>query len=233
MKKSTHRIFRFFIRLLLHLLGRVELVGFDKVPATGGYIIAANHIGRLDAAIAYYILDRPDVIMVVAEKYQKYGFYRWLVKVVNGMFIDRHNADIRAIRETLRRIQQGGVFAITPEGTRSRTGNLIEAKPGAVYLAWKAGVPVLPVALTGTEDAVIVDRLKHFKRQRIKAVAGEFFTLPTDVKGKDRDALMQQYTDEVMCRIAALLPPERRGFYAEHPRLKELLAAQKTAAAAK
>jgi 1-acyl-sn-glycerol-3-phosphate acyltransferase len=223
MKKTTHRIFQFFIRLLMNLIARVEVIGFDKLPSTGGYIIAANHIGRLDAAIAYYIIDRPDVIMVVAEKYEKYAIFRWLVRLTNGMFIDRQNADIGAIRETLRRIQKGGVFTITPEGTRSKSGNLIEAKPGAIYLAWKSGVPVLPVALTGTEDAVVVDRLKHFKRLRIKVVAGDFFTLPTEVKGRDRDAVMQHYTDEVMCRIAALLPPERRGVYAEHPRLKELL----------
>jgi len=223
MKKSTHRIFLFIIRLLLRLIARVEIVGFEKLPASGGYIIASNHIGRLDAALAYYALDRPDIIMVVAEKYEKYAFYRWLVRIINGMFIDRHNADIRAIRETLRRLRQGGVFTITPEGTRSKTGDLIEAKPGAIYLAWKAGVPVLPVALTGCEDAVVVDQLKHFKRLRIRAVAGDFFTLPSEVKGQGREAIMQQYTDEVMCRIAALLPPERRGVYAEHPRLKELL----------
>jgi 1-acyl-sn-glycerol-3-phosphate acyltransferase len=224
MKKSTHRIFRFVIRLLMNILGRIELVGFEKLPRTGGYLIASNHIGRLDAALAYYIIDRPDVIMVVAEKYEKYAFYRWLVRITNGMFIDRQNADIRAIRETLRRLQQGGVFTITPEGTRSKSGNLLEAKPGAIYLAWKAGVPILPVALTGTEDAVVVDRLKHFKRLRIKAVAGDLFSLPTEVKGRERDAVMQHYTDEVMCRIATLLPPERRGVYTEHPRLKELLA---------
>ena len=224
MKKSTHRIFRFFIRLLMNVLGHIELVGFDKLPRTGGYIIASNHIGRLDAALAYYIIDRPDVIMVVAEKYEKYAFYRWLVRITNGMFIDRQNADIRAIRETLRRLQQGGVFTITPEGTRSKSGNLLEAKPGAIYLAWKAGVPILPVALLGTEDSVVVDRLKHFKRLRIKAAAGALFTLPTEVKGRERDVVMQHYTDEVMCRIAALLPPERRGVYTEHPRLKELLA---------
>ena len=101
--------------------------------------------------------------------------------------------------------------------------NLIEARPGAIYLAWKAGVPVLPVALTGCEDAVVVDRLKHFKRLHIRAVAGDLFTLPREVNGRDRDAVMKQYTDEVMCRIAALLPPERRGVYASHPRLKQLL----------
>jgi 1-acyl-sn-glycerol-3-phosphate acyltransferase len=186
-------------------------------------VIAANHIGRLDAAMAYYLLDRPDIIMVVAEKYEQYAFFRWLVRVINGMFIDRQNADIHAIRETLRRLQQGQVFVITPEGTRSKSGNLIEARPGAIYMAWKAGVPVLPVALTGTEDAVVASRLKHFKRLRIHAVAGEMFSLPPEVRGRERDAIMQKYTDEVMCRIAVLLPPERRGFYADHPRLKELL----------
>lgn len=225
MKKSTHKIFLFVIRSILRLLARIEVVGFDKLPPSGGYIIASNHIGRLDAALAYFILDRPDIIMVVAEKYQKYAFYRWLVRITNGMFIDRHNADIGAIRETLKRLRAGGIFTITPEGTRSQTGNLIEARPGAIYLAWKAGVPVLPVALTGCEDAVVVERLKRFKRLHIRVAAGEFFSLPQEVKGRERDAVLKQYTDEVMCRIAALLPPERRGAYAEHPRLKELLAA--------
>ena len=223
MKKSTHRIFRFIVRLLLGLIARVEAIGFDQVPPSGGFVIAANHIGRLDAAIAYFVLDRPDIIMVVAEKYEKYAFYRWLVRITNGMFIDRYNGDIGAIRATLRRLQAGGIFTITPEGTRSKSGNLIEARPGGIYLAWKAGVPILPVALTGTEDAVVVERLKHFKRLHIRVAAGKTFTLPQEGKGRDRDAVMQKYTDEVMCRIAALLPPERRGFYAEHPRLKELL----------
>jgi 1-acyl-sn-glycerol-3-phosphate acyltransferase len=221
MKQSTHKIFRFFVRAILGLIARVEIVGFENMP-TGGFVIAANHIGRLDAALAYYILDRPDIIMVVAEKYEKYAIFRWLVKLTNGMFVDRYNADIHAIRETLRRLQQGQVFTITPEGTRSKSGNLIEAKPGGIYLAWKAGVPVQPVALTGTEDAVVAARLKHFKRLNIKIVAGQPFTLPS-VKGKERDAAMQQYTDEVMCRIAALLPEDRRGTYAQHPRLKELV----------
>jgi len=222
MKQSTHKIFRFFVRVILGLIARVEIVGFENMPG-GGFVIAANHIGRLDAALAYYVLDRPDIIMVVAEKYEKYAIFRWLVKLTNGMFVDRYNADIHAIRETLRRLQQGQVFTITPEGTRSKSGNLIEAKPGGIYLAWKAGVPVLPVALTGTEDAVVAERLKHFKRLHVKIVAGQPFALPQEVKGKDRDAAMQQYTDEVMCRIAALLPPERRGVYAEHLRVKELL----------
>jgi 1-acyl-sn-glycerol-3-phosphate acyltransferase len=223
MKKTTHILFRFFVRLILNTIARVEMSGFEHLPPDQGYVIAANHIGRLDAALAYYVLDRPDIIMVVAEKYEKYAFFRWLVKITNGMFIDRYNADIGAIRETLRRLQQGQILTITPEGTRSKSGNLIQAKLGGIYLAWKAGVPILPVAITGCEDAVVKDRLKHFSRLHIKLMAGPSFMLPP-IAGKDRDTLMQHYTDEVMCRIAALLPEERRGFYAGHPRLKEILA---------
>jgi 1-acyl-sn-glycerol-3-phosphate acyltransferase len=222
MNKTTHKILRFIVRLILHVIARVEISGFDNLPDTQGYVIAANHIGRLDAALPYYILDRPDIIVIVAEKYQKYAFTRWLTHLVNGIFIDRYNADVGALRQTLRRLKEGGILTMTPEGTRSKSGNLIEAKPGGIYLAWKAGVPILPAAITGTEDFVVKRRLKHFKRLEIKVVAGQPFTLPP-VKGKDREAAMQQYTDEVMCRIAALLPEERRGFYANHPRLKELL----------
>jgi 1-acyl-sn-glycerol-3-phosphate acyltransferase len=225
MKKSTHKIFRFFVRFCLGLIARVETIGIENMPS-GGFVIAANHIGRLDAALGYYVLDRPDIIIVVAEKYAKYAIFRWLVKLTNGMFVDRYNADIHAIRETLRRLQQGQIFTITPEGTRSKSGNLQEARPGAIYLAWKAGVPVVPVALTGTEDAVVVERLKHFKRLEIKITAGQPFSMPQELQGQGRETAMQKYTDEVMCRIAALLPAERRGVYAEHPRLKELLKGQ-------
>jgi 1-acyl-sn-glycerol-3-phosphate acyltransferase len=197
--------------------------GFEHLPPGQGYVVAANHIGRLDAALAYYVLDRPDIVMVVAEKYEKYAFFRWLVRITNGMFIDRFNADIGAVRATLRRLNKGQILTITPEGTRSKSGNLIQAKPGGIYLAWKAGVPILPVAIMGCEDAVVKDRLLHFRRLHIKVVAGPSFTLPL-IAGKGREALMQHYTDEVMCRIAALLPEARRGFYAGHPRLTEILA---------
>jgi len=222
MNKNAHRILRSVIRLILHGIARVEAVGFDNVPGTGGFVIASNHIGRLDAAIAYYILDRSDIIMMVAEKYEKYAFYRWLVKLTNGMFVDRYNSDLRTVRETLRRLQQGQVLTIAPEGTRSKSGALIKAKPGGLYLAMKAGVPILPVGLTGTDDLVVMDRLKHFKRLSIKVVAGQPFRLPA-VRGADRETALEVYTDEVMCRIAALLPEERRGIYTFHPRLKELM----------
>jgi 1-acyl-sn-glycerol-3-phosphate acyltransferase len=221
MNKTAHKIMRFLLRSLLHLIARVEVVGRENLPAGGGFVIAANHIGRLDVFLVYDLLERPDIIVMVAEKYRKYALTRFLTRLVNGIFVDRYNADFGAVRETLRRLRQGGILAVTPEGTRSSSGNLSEGKPGGIYLAWKAGVPILPAAVTGTEDAVVKERLKRLKRLDIQVVAGKPFTLPP-ILGVGREAALQQYTEEVMCRIAALLPAERRGAYAGHPRLKEL-----------
>jgi 1-acyl-sn-glycerol-3-phosphate acyltransferase len=220
MDKTTHKILRFIVRLLLRIIARVQVSGLENFPQAQGYVVAGNHIGALDAVMPYFLLDRPDIIILVAEKHRKHAFSRWLTHLVNGIFVDRYNADVGALRATLRRLQAGGILTMTPEGTRSKTGSLNEGRPGGVFLAWKAGVPILPVAITGTEDALVRDRLKHFRRLDINIIVGKPFTLPP-AKGKDRDALMRQYTDEVMCRIAALLPPDRRGVYAEHPRLKE------------
>jgi 1-acyl-sn-glycerol-3-phosphate acyltransferase len=218
----TFKLIRFLLRLILRVIARVEIVGNIQMPPQGGYVIASNHIGRLDAALVYYVLDSDNIIILVAEKYEKYAFTRWLTRAVNGIFINRFAPDVHALRAAMKRLQAGGVLAIAPEGTRSKSGALLEARPGGIYLAWKAGVPILPVALTGCEDAVVVERLKHFRRLEIKITAGKPFTLPTDISGRDRDDVMREYTDEVMCRIAALLPEEKRGAYRHHPRLKQI-----------
>jgi 1-acyl-sn-glycerol-3-phosphate acyltransferase len=111
---------------------------------------------------------------------------------------------------------------MAPEGTRSPNGALIEARSGASYLAAKAGTQILPVAVTGTEDHVVFPNLKRLRRANVVIRVGKPFRLPP-LPRQDREAVLQQYTDEMMCRIAALLPPEYRGFYAQHPRLLELL----------
>jgi 1-acyl-sn-glycerol-3-phosphate acyltransferase len=80
---------------------------------------------------------------------------------------------------------------------------------------------VLPVAVTGTEDQLVMKNLR-IKRTPVRISVGEPFSLPP-VEKQERDILLQRYTDEIMCRIAVLLPPAYRGYYAEHPRLMELL----------
>jgi 1-acyl-sn-glycerol-3-phosphate acyltransferase len=163
--------------------------------------------------------------MLVAEKYYEHTWSRLLARAVNGIFVDRFNADMGALREVLRRIKQGGIAVIAPEGTRSPASSLIQGWDGASYIAAKAGLPILPVGIAGSGDLEVKERLKHLRRLQVTVSVGPTFTLPP-FENKNRDALLAAYTEEIMCRIAAELPPEYRGIYADHQRLNELLASK-------
>src|SRR5581483_4326303 len=210
---------RWLLRSMINLIAKVEIHGYENVPPTGAFVIATNHLGMLDAAMLFYALSRWDVFIPVAEKWEQIAFLRWAGKYANFIFIDRFNPDLKALRKIIGLMEAGNILVIAPEGTRSRTATMAEGKPGVSYLAAKLNRPILPVGLAGTEDKVVIDNLKHFRRSHIVVTAGKAFTLPP-LPTKDRDAALKQFTDEIMCRIAALVPEKYRGVYAEHPRLK-------------
>jgi len=219
------RILRLLIRILLKLIARFEIRGKENVPLTGGMILASNHIGILDIIMVYFTIDRTDLFIPVAEKWGKIRWIRWLGNKLNFLFIDRFNPDIKAMRKMIALMENGKCLVIAPEGTRSRVGSLIEGKPGVAYLAARSGFPVVPAVITGTEDKAILANLKRLRKSNITLTAGEPFIVPP-LPNKDRNAALQKYTDEIMCRMAALLPARYRGVYAEHPRLKQILAGE-------
>lgn len=212
---------RSIVRFIMNIIADVEVIGMKNIPQ-GNVLVAANHLGRLDTAVLLYILDREDIIMAVAEKYKNHPLFGAIGRAANAIWLNRFEADFAALREILARMQKGGLMVIAPEGTRSKTASLQEGKMGAAFLASKSGFPVLPVALTGTEDAGVISNLKRFRRSKIKVVAGELFYIEIP-KGKGREQAMREATDEIMCQIASLLPESYRGFYAEQPRTAELL----------
>ncbi len=216
------RILRFLIRVLLKLVARIEIRGKENAPLTGGMILASNHIGIVDIIMVYFAIDRTDLFIPVAEKWEKIGWIKWLGAQLNFLFVDRYNPDLKALRKMMALMEEGKCLVIAPEGTRSRTGSLNEGKSGVAYLAARSGFPVIPVAITGTEDKVIFDNLKKLRRSNVTLTGGKPFTVPPLPKIK-RDEALQKYTDEIMCQMAALLPERYRGVYAGHPRLKELL----------
>ena len=218
------KITRFLIRLLLRLLTRVEIRGKENVPTSGNFIIASNHLGLVDAFLPFYLLDNSNLVLLVGEKWEKVAIMRWLGRQLNFIFVDRFNPDLKAIRHVISRMKQGEVLVITPEGTRSKVGYLIEGKPGVSYLAAKLGYPILPAGIAGSFDKIFFEQLKRLRRPHITVNVGPSFILPPlPTESQGREEALKADTDEIMCRIAALLPEEYRGVYAEHPRLKELL----------
>jgi 1-acyl-sn-glycerol-3-phosphate acyltransferase len=219
-----YSIVMFLLRAILRLIARVTVYGMEYIPSDDtSFVGVSNHIGRLDPGIVYYLLRRKDIIMLVAEKYYEHTWSRLLAQSVNGIFVDRYNADVNAMRVVLRRMQKGGVAVVAPEGTRSPDTTLIHGWDGASYVAARSGWPILPVGVTGTGDKEVMERLKHFRRLDITLSIGPTFTLPP-LDNKKRDEQLADFTEEIMCRIAAELPANQHGIYAGHPRLNELLA---------
>ena len=217
-------LIRSIIRLLFRLLSRLDVLGLENIPPTGPGILAANHLGRLDSPLIFSLVERANITSLVADKYQNNFLLRPLVNAVHGIWINREQADFHALRQALDYIEGGGMLGIAPEGTRSRTGALMPAKTGVAYLAGRADVQVVPAGIWGTETAMA--QLYRLRRPLIHIRFGQTFHLPPLEHG-DRSAGLQKNTDEIMCQIAALLPPAYRGVYAEHPKLRELLADQK------
>jgi 1-acyl-sn-glycerol-3-phosphate acyltransferase len=216
------KIFQKVFRFIIWLIADVELIGLENIPDIKTFAIASNHIGRLDIGCVFAGLDQTEFILPLAEKYKKNPFTHFIGYMMGVIWLDRYTTDFKAIREMMTRIKQGGVLVIAPEGTRSKTGSLQEGKPGVAFLAAKAGLAIVPAALLGTEDRVVVDNIKHLRRSHFKLIGGKSFVLP-QLKSGSREEQIKAHTDEIMCRIAALLPEDKRGFYASHPRVKELL----------
>ena len=216
--KIKNPLLKTIIRFLMRVVFRITIEGKENIPQQGGIIVATNHLSRWDIPLLILIPGRKDLTALVTDKYLEYPFIRWFVNAAGGIWIDRTRADFTAFRKAIQALEAGQSLGIAPEGTRSLNGGLLDGKPGTVLLAVTAQVPVVPVALTGTENAA----RNWWRRPHLNMRFGKPFTLPPLTR-ENRDEGLQNSTDEMMCRIAALLPEEYRGFYRDHPRLKELL----------
>jgi 1-acyl-sn-glycerol-3-phosphate acyltransferase len=202
------------------LLFRAEVSGLENVPAEGAFLAAVNHLGITDPAMIFVHFPRQMTIFA-ADKWRRVPVIRHIVETVGVIWVARGEADLSAIRQAVGALKGGWPLGIAPEGTRSPTRALQHGRTGAAYLADRAGVPILPVAIWGQER--LRENLRRLHRTAVRMRVGRPFRLPAD--GRARGERLAVYSDQIMCRIAALLPPEYRGIYADHPVLLDLLAA--------
>ena len=217
---NSHKL-RSTVNWLMKKLTRTTVLGVENIPLEGGVLIACNHMSRMDIPVLFTTPNRPEVTALVTTKYLKYPLLRWFIVTAEGIWLDRETADFSAFRKAVEALEQGKALGIAPEGTRSQTGQLLEGKPGTALLALRTGVPIIPVAISGTEDSV--EQLLHLKRPVLTAEYGKLI-YPPKLDRNDREGQLDKLTTEIMCQIAAMLDEKYRGFYKDHPRLKEILA---------
>jgi 1-acyl-sn-glycerol-3-phosphate acyltransferase len=212
------RLLRVFLRPLFrglfHLLSRVRITGKENVPASGAYLITINHVSLFEPpfALAFWPVAAEGAGAV--DIWDRTG-QSLLVRLYGGIPVHRGEYDRKLIDTLLSVLKAGRPLLIAPEGGRTHTLAMRRALPGTAYLADLAGVPVIPVGVVGTSDDFL-ERALHGHRPEIEMRIGPPFRLPPiNGKGEQRRNARQENADLIMRKIAALLPPEYQGVYAE------------------
>ncbi|MGH2496236.1 MAG: lysophospholipid acyltransferase family protein [Ktedonobacteraceae bacterium] len=201
-------MFRTIARFIFFLKLHVHLVGLNNVPKQGAFIIASNHLSWMDVPLVPAYLKRKVVYMAKEELF--YGKSGWIVRLMGAFPVKRGEADRQSLRVADTQLKAGKIFMIFPEGTRSKNRQLGQGHVGLGMIALRAAVPVVPVAIWGSENT--------FKKLRpdVTISYGEPVLLIPKGKKMTREDI-EDATNEVMRRIAAMMPPSYRGMYGDVP----------------
>jgi 1-acyl-sn-glycerol-3-phosphate acyltransferase len=206
------------VRLVLggifRILAPIKIIGKENVPLGKPYLIAINHVSLFDPPFAGAFWPEQVEAMGAVDIWSKPG-QNILARMWGGIPVHRGEYD-RALFDTVTSaLRSGYALLIAPEGGRSHTPGLCQAKPGLAYIIEQTGVPVIPVGISGTTDDFWHKGIRG-KRPPIEMRIGKPLILPPLAKGADRREARQANTDLVMRHIAGLLPEEYRGVYAEN-----------------
>lgn len=209
----ARRFFRFFMRSLFKLLKLLfmdaKVTGMENFPKQGPALVVMNHLGDADAvllgaSIPYMIEAMGKIELndhwLVGPTFRAYGI----------IWVHRGKPDRKALRAALDGLAEGRMVVIAPEGRQSLIGGLEEGNEGAAFLALKSGAPIIPIAMTGTENAHIFGHMKRLKRAPVTLTVGKPFYLPDHT---DRQTTIREGTRQIMQSLASLLPESYRGNY--------------------
>ncbi len=152
----SKRLWYGFLHVVCRLVGVVvygiRVRGRHHVPPTGGALVLSNHQSHYDPILIGLACDRR-LNYVARSTLFRFAPFRWLINSLDAIPIEREGLGLAGLKETLRRLKRGEMVLLFPEGTRTRTGEVGELKPGFSALARRAGVPLIPVAIDGAFDA--------------------------------------------------------------------------------
>ena len=225
-----YRISRVLAGPFLYTLWRPEITGSEHIPASGGAILASNHLSIVDSIFLPLMVDRPVTFAAKSEYFtgtrpidRITGAY---LRATKQLSVDRGEAraGLDMLEAALALLRQGALFGIYPEGTRSPDGRLYRGRPGIGWLALNSGLPVIPVAMSGT-DRVLPPGHKVPRVAKIKIRVGEPLTFEAALALPSASRQRRAITDEVMTAIQALSGQEYVAMYAS-VRKEELAAAR-------
>jgi 1-acyl-sn-glycerol-3-phosphate acyltransferase len=196
-------------RLLIVTLTRPTVTGFENFPKKGPALVVINHLGDADVVLvgAYTPIMFEGMGKV---ELNEHWFAGPVLRAYGIIWVHRGRPDRKAIRAALDGLAEGRIVGIAPEGRQTVTGGLEDGNEGAAFLALKSGAPIVPIAMTGTENENIYGHLKRFRRARVTLAVGKPFFLREQA---DRQEMIREGTRQIMESLAELLPENYRGSY--------------------
>jgi 1-acyl-sn-glycerol-3-phosphate acyltransferase len=209
------RFFRQFVRgffkLLKFLFMDVKVSGLENFPKIGPALVAINHLGDADAVLLGAVI--PQTLDGVGKiELNNHWLIGPLFRNYGVIWLHRGRPDRKALRAVLDGLAEGRFMVIAPEGRQSLIGGLEDGNNGAAFLALKSGAPIVPVAMTGTENSHIFPYMKRLKRAPVTLMVGKPFYLTEQANGQ-RQIAIQEGTRQIMHALANLLPESYRGNY--------------------
>lgn len=205
-----------FVLAAMRILIGFRIEGLEHVPKHGPALVICNHLHNSDPILLVAAYPRPLLWMAKKEVFGV-PVIGWIADSAGAFPVDRGHADRKALRNAERLLSEGFVVGVFPEGTRSVTGGLKDVYPGVAIIATRTGVPIIPTVIHGSETLPFNGRKGRKRiqgRPHVTVRIGEPFHLPERAAGERRQS-MSQLTDLMMMRVAAMLPEEYRGIYAE------------------
>jgi 1-acyl-sn-glycerol-3-phosphate acyltransferase len=200
---------------LVRLVYRPKAIGLEHIPSEGPAIVAANHMSFLDNLVLPLVVPRRKVVFLAKADYMDTWYLKWFFKGANVIPVRRESksASEAALQAGVQALSEGQLVGIFPEGTRSPDGRLYRGKTGVARMALEGRVPVIPVGITGTFEAMPYDR-KTPRPGRITVQFGKplSFDRHYDV-ARDRFVL-RSVTDEIMYEIMLMTGQEYVDDYA-------------------
>ncbi|HTP00662.1 MAG TPA: lysophospholipid acyltransferase family protein [Anaerolineales bacterium] len=208
-RRLYRRFVHYLARFLLWALTRTTFSGLENLPARGPALLVINHLGDADAAILLAALPAGPEVLAKIELLD-FPVLGMLMDWYGCVWLHRGRPDRRAVEAALQALGEGRRVIVAPEGRYSLAEGLEEGGKGAAYIAARAGVPVIPIGLTGTQNEYVYGRLRRIRRPHLSLTVGTPLVLAA---GKTDRRTLEAGTLRIMQALAGLLPPEHRGAY--------------------
>ncbi len=198
-------------------IAKIRVQGRWNIPKKDPCIVVSNHFSYLDPFFLVYAIQRPTSFLMQNDIGVE-PYFLWAPMIYGAILTDRNKLAPSTIKQSLYRIEKKEVLGIFPEGGM-KGFELAQAKPGAVYLSSLANVRVVPAAVHGGNEGW--ENIFRGVRSSIRINIGKPFG-PLDIKGSktEKKEQIDTISEELMCRIAALLPDNEHGVYSKDKRIQ-------------